>query len=175
MFSLTSKLSWFSVAAVCLAAGTALAGSKITVGQAVAANQRVSMDQVDHNVWDTLLKRYVNAVGNVDYTAWQRSAADVRALDGYLNTLSQADRGIRAGKESRLAFWINAYNALTIKGILREYPTTSIRNHTPRLYGYKHLERPAARCGRRIAFAGTDRTRSTSQDGRSLFHQMLRP
>jgi hypothetical protein len=35
-----------------------------------------------------------------------------------------------------LAYWVNAYNAVTIKGILREYPTTSIRNHTARVFGY---------------------------------------
>ena len=38
--------------------------------------------------------------------------------------------------EGQLAFWINAYNAVTIKGILREYPTSSIRNHTAKLFGY---------------------------------------
>jgi hypothetical protein len=43
---------------------------------------------------------------------------------------------VKAKRESQLAFWINAYNAVTIRGILREYPTTSIRNHTPRLFGY---------------------------------------
>ena len=36
----------------------------------------------------------------------------------------------------KLAFFINAYNAVTVKGILREYPTNSIRNHTAKLYGY---------------------------------------
>ena len=36
----------------------------------------------------------------------------------------------------KLAFWINAYNAVTIEGILQEYPTTSIRNHTARVFGY---------------------------------------
>jgi len=35
-----------------------------------------------------------------------------------------------------LAYWINAYNALTVEGILRVYPTTSIRNHTAKLFGY---------------------------------------
>ena len=28
------------------------------------------------------------------------------------------------------------YNAVTIQGILREYPTTSIRNHTAKVFGY---------------------------------------
>ena len=53
-----------------------------------------------------------------------------------MNTLPHANPRIRSGKEFRLAFRINAYNAVTIKGIFREYPTTSIRNHTTQLYGY---------------------------------------
>ncbi|MBP88958.1 MAG: hypothetical protein CMJ64_19960 [Planctomycetaceae bacterium] len=72
----------------------------------------------------------------MNYTAWQRSAADVQALDGYIAHLSTADPRQRASRNGTLAFWINAYNAVTMKGILREFPTTSIRNHTARLFGY---------------------------------------
>ncbi|MBW3599465.1 MAG: DUF547 domain-containing protein [Planctomycetes bacterium] len=57
-------------------------------------------------------------------------------MDDYLNTLSRADLVRGATRESRLAFWINAYNALTVQGILREYPTASIQNHAARLVGY---------------------------------------
>jgi len=35
-----------------------------------------------------------------------------------------------------LSYWINAYNALTIYGILEKYPTSSIKNHTAKLFGY---------------------------------------
>jgi len=31
----------------------------------------------------------------------------------------------------RLAFWNNAYNAVTVRGILREYPTATILDHAP--------------------------------------------
>ena len=60
----------------------------------------------------------------------------MRTLDAYLNHLSQADAQLRASRAAQLAFWINAYNAVTVKGILREYPTSSIRNHTAKLFGY---------------------------------------
>lgn len=113
-----------------------LAGQKVSVGKNVPANQLVSMDQVDHRVWDGLLKRYVDDNGNVAYAQWKKSAQDTQALDSYLTTLSTADPGAPASNEATLAFWINAYNAVTIRGILREYPTTSIRNHTAKLYGY---------------------------------------
>ncbi|MCP4172364.1 MAG: DUF547 domain-containing protein [Fuerstiella sp.] len=66
------------------------------------------------------------------WRAWHSSAVDIRALDRYLST----GRANQTTKNGKLAFWINAYNAATIRGILREYPTTSIRNHTARLFGY---------------------------------------
>lgn len=124
--------------AVCIhaAGSSAEAGPKVTVGRNVAASERVSIDQIDHSIWDGLLKKYVDQAGNVDYSGWKRSGEDAQRLDSYLAHLSLADPRIRASREATLAFWINAYNAVTIKGILREYPTTSIRNHTARLFGY---------------------------------------
>ncbi len=113
-----------------------LAGTKVTLGRAVAAKSRVSMDLVSHTPWSELLARYVDTAGMVNYKAWKASPGDVKRLDQYLNSLSAASTSARASREAQLAFWINAYNAVTIKGILREYPTTSIRNHTPRLFGY---------------------------------------
>ena len=113
-----------------------VAGQKVSVGKNVPANQLVLMDQIDHGVWDGLLKRYVDDNGNVAYAQWQKSAQDTRALDSYLAALSSANPKARASNEATLAFWINAYNAVTIRGILREYPTTSVRNHTAKLVGY---------------------------------------
>jgi len=43
---------------------------------------------------------------------------DRQALDTYLNTLSRASTKSQSSREAKLAFWINAYNAVTVKGIL---------------------------------------------------------
>ena len=77
-------------------------------------------------------------MGRVDYKGWHGNQKDLAQLDSYLKQLSSAStaKTSKTKLADRLAFWINAYNALTIKGILREYPTTSIRHHTPRLWGY---------------------------------------
>ena len=112
------------------------AGPKVSVGSAVPTNQQVSMDHINHLAWDALLRKYVDPNGRVNYRAWQSSQTDSNALTKYLSTLSTASTSIRASKPATMAYWINAYNAVTIQGILREYPTTSIRNHTARLYGY---------------------------------------
>ncbi len=115
---------------------TSSAGQKVTVGSAWPANQRISPDEVDHAAWDRLLDKYVDEEGYVDYRAWHKSRADRQALTGYLAGLSRAHPRRKASREAKLAFWINAYNAVTIEGILREYPTDSIRNHTARFVGY---------------------------------------
>lgn len=123
-----------------------IAGPTVVVGARVPATQRMSMDRIDHSSWDALLKKYVDANGNVNYTAWKASAPDQQALDQYLSHLSSASSQ-RVDRNSQLAFWINTYNAVTVKGILREYPTTSIRNHTAKLVGYniwKDLQIPVA-------------------------------
>lgn len=112
------------------------AGSKVYVGRQVAAGLQTSMDQIDHSPWDAILRKYVDDDGMVNYRGLHGSPADVQALDSYLQSLSTAGPQMRATRDAKLAFWINAYNALTIHGILREYPTTSIRNHTPKLWGY---------------------------------------
>ena len=112
------------------------AGTKVVLGRSVSRSQLLSMDQVNHATWDALLKRYVDENGNVAYAQWQKSAQDTQALDAYLAALSAADPRSRASREAQLAFWINAYNAVTVRGILREYPTTSIRNHTAKVFGY---------------------------------------
>jgi len=103
----------------------AKAGSTVYVGQRGAG--RVSMEKVDHSSWDKLLRKYVDKDGYVNYRSWHASASDRRALSGYLNSLSRANPQVSASKDSKLAFWINAYNAVTVHGILREYPTSSIR------------------------------------------------
>ncbi len=113
-----------------------LASPVIPVGANVPANQRLSIDQIDHATWNALLAKYVDANGMVDYATWKATAADQQALDAYLAHLSQASLSKPASREGQLAYWINAYNAVTARGILREYPTTSIRNHTAKLFGY---------------------------------------
>lgn len=133
---LFNSISGLLVAAsiISFASNSAPAGDPVYVGQRTAG--RVSFDHVDHYPWDSLLKRHVDRDGYVDYHAWRNSASDSRLLESYINSLSQVNPQAPSSKEAKLAFWINAYNAVTVHGILREYPTTSIRNHTAKFVGY---------------------------------------
>jgi hypothetical protein len=121
-------------AAIVGTSGLAAAGSPVYVGS--KASQNLSIDKIDHSSWDGLLAKYVDGNGMVDYRSWKATTADAQVLDRYLNHLSTATAKAAASREAKLAFWINAYNAVTIRGILREYPTTSIRNHTAKFFGY---------------------------------------
>lgn len=114
----------------------AFAGKKSYVGQRVPSGQQVSMVEIDHRVWDRLLKKYVDQNGLVDYRSWKATGTDLTALDSYLRTLSSANPSARASRVAQFAFWINAYNAVTMRGMLNEYPTSSIRNHTAKVVGY---------------------------------------
>jgi len=108
----------------------------VTVGAVVPQAQRIPVERINHSAWTALLAKYVDDQGMVHYAAWKASAADQKALDEYLVHLSAASFGGAVSHEAQLAFWINAYNAVTVRGILREYPTSSIRNHTSKFGGY---------------------------------------
>lgn len=82
---------------------------------------RETFDQ-SHSVYNSLLKKYVKN-GRVDYSGF---IASKQEFVSYLNTLGsvkQSEYGSWTEKE-KLAFWINAYNAFTIKAIIDHYPIT---------------------------------------------------
>lgn len=87
----------------------------------------MSFDGVDHSAFHALLQRYVDERGRVCYSDWAEHCCDVNRLQGYLNDLSQVDPARPASGPATLAYYINAYNALTLWGILDNYPVVSIQ------------------------------------------------
>jgi hypothetical protein len=73
-----------------------------------------------HALLGEVLKRHVRD-GLVDYAALQRERT---SLDRYAGQLATVERPVVDGwsREQRLAFWINAYNALTLRTIIDHYP-----------------------------------------------------
>lgn len=128
---------------VFLANSSSALGQRLqTAGKQWPAAERVAIGKIKHDSFDKLLKKYVDKDGMVNYKAWHASSADRAKLTNYIESLSRADIEQQAERNDKLAFWINAYNAVTVEGILRVYPTTSIRNHTSETVGYnlwKHL------------------------------------
>lgn len=79
--------------------------------------------QVDHSLFDDVLKKHV-VNGAVDYAAIKKDGR----LEKYTKQISTREPATIKDSHDRLAFWINAYNAYTIKLILDNYPVTSIRD-----------------------------------------------
>ena len=82
-----------------------------------------SQNSISHAVWNDLLQKYVSSSGVVNYKAFKKSEA---ILDQYLSLVSSTQPKSNWTKTEKLAYWINAYNAFTIKRILKSYPITSI-------------------------------------------------
>ncbi len=80
---------------------------------------------IRHDEFDRLLKSYVNDRGLVNYGAWKQNAADLSALDGYLNQFAPKPENPATGNE-KAASLVNAYNAFVLRWILSNYPTESI-------------------------------------------------
>jgi hypothetical protein len=72
-----------------------------------------------------MLEKYVDTLGQVDYQNW---LTEKDKLNAYLKTLEKLPPLEQASKEAKLAYWINAYNALTVQLILENYPLKSIRD-----------------------------------------------
>lgn len=78
-----------------------------------------------HQKWDRLLKRHVNSNGLVDYRGFKKDEA---LLDEYLQELASSVPDDSWAKNEKLAYYINCYNAYTIKLILDNYPLKSIKD-----------------------------------------------
>ena len=92
------------------------AATKAVQQKSKAAKKTDKIDPL-HEPYDKLLRAHVKN-GWVNYKAFKQQEA---RLDAYLKTLAQTDPA-KLTKSERLAYWINAYNAFTIKLILRRYP-----------------------------------------------------
>ncbi len=82
-----------------------------------------SAKTVDDGIYGELLKRYVRD-GVVDYA---RLKKEEQKLDRYLRVLEKANPD-KLPRTEQFAFYINAYNAYTIKLILEHYPVKSIKD-----------------------------------------------
>ena len=79
-----------------------------------------------HDIWDGLLSKNVGEDGWVDYRGFQE---DSLTLKQYLALLSSAHPNTKNwNRNERLAYWINAYNAYTVKLIIDHYPVASIKD-----------------------------------------------
>lgn len=81
---------------------------------------------IDHQRWQQILDRYVITE---DYNNLFRyaevTASDKAMLDAYITSLTSLDPR-NYSLDEQFAYWVNLYNAITVKLILDEYPVKSI-------------------------------------------------
>ena len=84
-----------------------------------------SITKPQHNDFSKLLAKHVSNNGLVNYINFKR---DQRDLQNYITTLGKILPTDKWSKQEKLAYWINAYNAMTIDLVLRNYPLKSIKD-----------------------------------------------
>jgi len=87
--------------------------------------QTKAQETFDHSIWDQILLINVSTDGKVNYKGFMR---DSSLLYEYFTLLSENSPTPQWSKEEKLAYWINAYNAYTIKLIIDSYPIKSIKD-----------------------------------------------
>lgn len=100
----------------------------VVAAMTLCSNAAAACSAVDHQhgAWTAILERFVSD-GRVSYARLQRDGQE--PLAAYLSTLSGACASDYEQWTSaeRIAFWINAYNAFTVRQILDHYPIASVR------------------------------------------------
>ena len=92
-------------------------------GCAIHINGTKPVEKAD--AWTSLLQKHVGKDGLVDYPGFK---ADKDKLQAYLNILSENSPANSWSTNDKIAYWLNAYNAFTIKLIIDHYPVKSIKD-----------------------------------------------
>lgn len=83
-----------------------------------------------HGEFESLLNKYVDGQGNVDYQRWHEEMPDRKRLDSYLAAVTRfspensPDRF--TVRSERLAYWLYAYNAYVIRSVVENWPLDSV-------------------------------------------------
>lgn len=102
--------------------------SKADLWERWLANQPSSRQTVNHDLRAEFLRKYIShgrdGINRLGYGMVKET--DVKKLETYLEAL-EAVSVSRLNRSEQIAYWINLYNALTIKVIMDHYPVKSIR------------------------------------------------
>lgn len=106
-------------------------GEIVQLETPVSSEHRITEDIIqpikafNHSAWNDLLQKYVSSQGNVNYKGFK---AEHGALKNYIKSLGENTPTDSWTKADKLAYWMNAYNALTVDLIVRNYPLNSIKD-----------------------------------------------
>jgi hypothetical protein len=83
------------------------------------------LEKFDHTIFNNLLLENVSESGVINYRGF---ISNKILFKSYLSLLSENIPKENWTKEDKLAYWMNTYNAFTIKLIIDNYPTKSIKD-----------------------------------------------
>ena len=130
----SKRYSWMLALAValacCLVGNSALAAPEAELWPRWQKHDPASTRTVDHSPWLAFLGKYVAAehpsgVNRLRYGDVTKT--DKGALDGYIARLEKLPIS-DYGRNAQKAYWINLYNALTVKVVLDHFPVKSIKD-----------------------------------------------
>ena len=102
------------------------------------ASDKNSVARIDHTAWQEILNGYLrihdSGVNRFDYGALKANAGDFAKLASYLASLQSLDPRDYSRAEQK-AYWINFYNALTVRVVADAYPVKSIKDISESLLG----------------------------------------
>ena len=84
-----------------------------------------SSDHVSNQIWNELLSKYVSKDGVVNYKGMKTESAKLATYIKLIAAIAPQDNWTR---NEKIAYWINAYNALTVKEVLDFYPVMTIKD-----------------------------------------------
>lgn len=103
--------------------------AKTTDIQRLFSTNSPSETAVNHDVWARILAKRVrqdsSGLNRVDYGSIKHQ--DRESLGEYIGQLCNFDV-LNLDRREQFAFWINLYNAVTVKAVVDHYPVSSIRD-----------------------------------------------
>jgi hypothetical protein len=95
----------------------------------------------DYSFYGKTLQSYVDDRGLVDYRKLKSAGVELRAFVQQLAKVSPENHPeIFPTREAQLAYWVNAYNAFALKGVVDSYPTRSVHS-SKTMYGFLFFRR----------------------------------
>jgi len=99
--------------------------------------------RIDHSAWGEFLRKYASehesGINRVDYASV--ASHDRAALDAYIDGLEAI--AIRSyNRNEQFAYWVNLYNAATVRLVLEQYPIRSITKISFSLFGFGPWDEP---------------------------------
>ena len=129
------RVMFSAMLSLCCAAHTVFAAPQAELWDRWQASDPAGIEAVDHGPWSWLLSKYVidNHPSGVNRMAYSEvTPADKKVLDDYLGYL----QGIAVSylrRAEQLAYWVNLYNAFTVRLVVDRYPVASILKIKPGL------------------------------------------